>query len=341
MKRPRTSLRILLLCHEDLIPPEDEAAASAEKLEQTETERDVLRALRALGHSVEVVGLYDELTPLREAVRKFRPHLAFNLLEEFHEQALYDYNIVAYLELLKVPYTGCNPRGMVLGRDKALSKKVLSYHRVKVPRFGVLRRGRKISRVAGLEFPLIVKSLTEDASLGISEASVVHNDEKFKERVEFIHRRVQTPAIAEQFIHGREIYVTVLGHSRLQVLPPWELCFAGLRDEAPKIATRRAKWDKAYKERRSLRLKAAADFSPERVERLARLSKRIYRSLNLSGYARIDFRVPEEGPPVFLEANPNPDIASDAESASAAASVGIGYEDFIQRLVRLGLRSLD
>lgn len=341
MKRPRTSLRILLLCHEDLIPPEDEAAASAEKLEQTETERDVLRALRALGHSVEVVGLYDELTPLREAVRKFRPHLAFNLLEEFHEQALYDYNIVAYLELLKVPYTGCNPRGMVLGRDKALSKKVLSYHRVKVPRFGVFRRGRKIRRPPHLDFPLIVKSLTEDASLGISEASVVRSDEKFTERVEFIHRSVQTPAIAEQYIEGREVYVTVLGHGRLQVLPPWELCFDGLREEAPRIATRRAKWDKAYKERRGLQLKAAAGLGPQRLEALTRLSKRIYRSLNLSGYARIDFRVPDEGPPVFLEANPNPDVSSDAESAQAALAVGMPYEDFVQRLVQLGLRSLN
>ena len=340
MKAPK-SLRILLLCHRDLVPPEDEAAATEDVLEETETERDVLRALRALGHKVEVVGLYDELTPLREAVRRFRPHLAFNLLEEFYDEAIYDYNIVAYLELLRVPYTGCNPRGMVLGRDKALSKKVLSYHRVKVPKFGVLRRGRKIHRAAGLEFPLIVKSLTEDASLGISEASVVSSDDKFKERVEFIHRRVQTPAIIEQYIKGREVYVTVLGHARLQVLPPWELCFKGLREEAPKIATRRAKWDKAYKERRGLHLKAAEGFDAPQRAHLERLSKRIYRSLSLSGYARIDFRIQQDGTPYFLEANPNPDISSDAESASAALSVGVSYEELIQQIVRLGLRSLD
>jgi D-alanine-D-alanine ligase len=331
--------RVLLLVHADLVPAEDVERMSEPDRLNMRTEIDVRAALRTLGHEVEVIGLSDDLKPLRQKIDEFKPHVAMNLLEEFHSNTMLDHNVIAYLELLKVPYTGCNPRGMILGRDKALSKKVVSYHRIGAPRFAVFRRGRKIKRPVRLDFPLIVKSLTEDASLGISEASVVRSDEKLVERVQFIHRTLETPAIVEQFIEGRELYVTVIGHERLRVLPPYELLFKDPRPDTPLIATRSAKWDERFIERRGVEVRPA-QLGSNALQRITRASRRIYRALNLSGYARVDYRLDPEGKPFFLEANPNPDICRGSEAPGAAAAAGMSYEEFIDQILRLGLRSL-
>src|SRR5262249_26080236 len=162
-------------------------------------------------------GVGGDLTPVRSAIEEFKPQIAFNLLEAFADVATFDQNVVAYLELLKVPYTGCNPRGLVLARDKALTKKVLSYHRIPVADFAVFRRGHRARRPRRLKFPLIVKSLTLDASIGISQASVVEDDAKLEERVRFIHESLETDALVERYIEGRELYVGILGNQQLQV----------------------------------------------------------------------------------------------------------------------------
>lgn len=337
----RRKLRILLLCHESLVPPEGHARMTRDERQEFLTESDVVQALERLGHDVRVVGLYDDLAPLRTAITEHRPHLAVNLLEEFRGLTIYDHNVVSYLELMRVPYTGCNPRGLVLGRDKALSKKISTYHRIPVPGFAVFRPGRKVERPPRLEFPLIVKSLTEDASAGIAGASVVHSDEKLVERVEFIHRSLGTASIVEQYIDGRELYVGVFGKSRLTVLPVWELFLDRLPESAPRIATRRAKWDRAYQDRHRIMMGPAAAMPEGAEARVQRYARRIYRALNLSGYARLDFRLDETGRPWFLEANPNPELSSDAEFAYSATAVGWTYDRLIARLVAQGLRALE
>jgi D-alanine-D-alanine ligase len=339
-KRKKRKLRVLVLLHADLVPPEDPSGLTDEERYPMRTELDVIAALQKLGHEPVVVGLHDDLGPVRQAIQKHQPHVAFNLLEEFRGEAAFDYNLVAYLEALGLPYTGCNPRGLIIARDKALSKKVVSYHRSPAPRFVVFRKGRKIALPGKLSYPLIVKSLTADSSTGISEASVVRTDDKLIERVEFIHRTVQTHAIVEQYIDGREVYVTVLGHTRLRTLPAWELSFDELRSNAPRIATSRVKWDQRYQERRGLYVQEA-DLEDGERRVLANTSKRIFRALRLSGYARIDYRLREDGKPFFLEANPNPDIQEESEAAGAALSAGMKYAEFIAELLRLGLRSLD
>ncbi len=200
--------------------------------------------------------------PIRDAVEEWKPDIVFNLLEEFHGESLYAQNVVGLLELLRVPYTGCNPRGMMLARGKDLSKKLLKYHRVPVPAFAVFPMGKKVRRPGRLKFPLIVKSLWEDASLGIAQASIVDTDEKLAERVAFIHKRLNTPAIAEQFIEGREIYVGVVGNDRLQVLPVWELSFSNLAEGAHAIATEKVKHDPIYQEKRGILQGPAQDLPP-------------------------------------------------------------------------------
>lgn len=331
---------VLVLTHTDFMPPKKVSSLSEEQQYEMRTEIDVIAALKKVGHNVFPLGIHDDLTPLKQATQDHSIDVVFNLLEEFRDDATFDYNIVAYLEAMGVPYTGCNPRGLIVGRDKALSKKVVSYHRVNAPRFAVFRKGRKVVRSTKLEFPLIVKSLTADSSVGIAEASVVKTDEKLRERVEFIHRTVGTHAIVEQYIDGRELYVTVLGHTRLVTLPPWELVFDELRKAAPRIATSRVKWDAAYQERHGLFIEEA-ELSPAEQRMFANASKRIYRALNLSGYARIDYRLKPDGKLYFLEANPNPDIQANSEAAGAAESAGMEYPDLIEHIVRLGERSLD
>lgn len=331
-------LTILVLTHPDLVPPEVEGVLSPREAFEVKTEYDVISALRGLGHDVHVLGVQWELRPIRETVDRIKPDIVFNLLEEFHGETMYDHNVVSTLELMKVQYTGCNPRGLMLSRGKALSKKLLAYHRIRVPDFAVFPMGRKVKRPRHLQFPLIVKSLIEHSSLGISQASVVDSDDKLAERVRFIHERIGTDAIAEQFISGREIYVSVLGNDRLAAFTPWELMVERQDPDTHLIATAKVKHDPDYQAKKGITIRAAEQLPAEVEARLLHDSKRIYRILELTGYARIDFRLDDAGRTWFLEANPNPDIAREEEFAQAAAFCGIPYPKLLERIVRLGLR---
>jgi D-alanine-D-alanine ligase len=227
---------------------------------------------------------------------------------------------------------------LILARDKALSKKILAYHRIRTPEFAVFPMGRKVKRPRKLEFPLIVKSLVEEASLGIAQASLVETDEKLTERVGFIHESIRTDAIAEKYIEGRELYVGVLGNQRLQVLPLWELLFTNMPPDAPLIATAKIKWDKSYQKKRGIDSRAAKDLPEGVAEHIHRLSKRIYKQLGLTGYARLDYRLSPTGDVYFLEANPNPQIAKGEDLADSAKAAGLSYEALLRKIISIGLR---
>jgi D-alanine-D-alanine ligase len=284
------------------------------------------------------LGVVDDLSVIRQSTSDWKPHIAFNLLEVFHNVGVFDQNVVSYLELLRLPYTGCNPRGLMLARDKALSKQLLSYHRIPVPDFAVFPRGRKIKRPKRLAFPLIVKSLTQEASIGIAQASVVEDDQKLSDRVEFIHQSVGTDAIVESYIDGRELYVGVLGNQRLEVFPIWELLFTNMPDEARPIATERVKWSVKYQQKRGIKSEEAKDLEPAIAAQIQHICKRVYRILQLSGYARIDLRLSSEGKVYVLEANPNPQLAHGEDFAESAERMGVKYNHLLQRIVNLGLR---
>jgi len=330
-------LRILVLMHPDFMPPESAKGYSDKEINVWKTEYDVISTLRAAGHEVKPLGVQYELKPIRDEVETWKPHVVFNLLEQFHGEPAYDQNVASYLELLRIPYTGCNPRGLMLARGKALSKKLLAYHRVPSPAFVVFLMGRKVKRPAKLGFPLIVKSASEDSSIGIAQASVVDSDEKLAERVAFIHERVGTDAMAEQFIEGREIYVGVLGNERLRVLPVWELQFGAMDEGQNRIATAKVKHDVNYQEKLGIVHGPAKDLTPELAARIQQLAKRICRTLELDGYARVDFRLSADGVPHFLEANPNPEIAKIEEFAEAARHDGLKYPELLQRILQLAI----
>jgi D-alanine-D-alanine ligase len=330
-------LRVLVLLHPDLMPPDSLKGYSEQEISTWKTEYDVVSTLRANGHEVRPLGVTSELAPIRQEVESFKPHIAFNLLEEFHGEALYDQNVASYLELLRVPYTGCNPRGLVLARGKDLSKKLVHYHRIPVPAFAVFPLQRKVSRPPRLALPLIVKSLIEDASMGIAQASVVDSDEALAERVEFIHERIGTAAIAEQYIEGRELYVGVLGNDRRRVLPIWELRFGDLAQGTRPIATEKVKHDVEYQQRHGVAQGPAEGLPAQLETRIKAMVKRICRTLELDGYARVDFRLSADNVPYFIEANPNPEIARSEEFAQSAEHDGLNYPALLNRILALGI----
>lgn len=330
-------LRILALVREGLVPPESMDGYSEKEIAEWKAEFDVVSTLRHLGHEVNAIGVYDDLAPIRTAIKEWQPDIAFMLLEEFHGVASYDHAIVSYLELMRQPYTGCNPRGLLLSKDKALSKKILSYHRIPTPKFVMFPKGRSAKVPKRLEFPLLVKANLEDASAGISQASIVANEEALMERVRFIHDKVDSGAIAEQYIEGRELYVGVIGNRRLQTFPAWEMLFTKMPDDVAKIATAKVKFDEEYQKRHGIETGLAQGLSEEQKTQVARLCKRVYRALNMSGYARMDLRMRADGSVFVLEANGNPNIAYGEDFAESAEVTGVSYEALLQRIINLGL----
>jgi len=331
-------LRVVALVHRHLIPPEKVEEGTDIESAPWRTEYDVISTLTAMGHEVQTLPVHDDLGEIRRLVSEWKPHIAFNLLEGFDDITIFDQNVVSLLELLKLPYTGCNPRGLLMARDKSLSKKLLAYHRIPVPEFEVFRIGRPIRRPKRLPFPLIVKSLTQEASIGISQASVVDSDEKLKERVAFIHESIHTAALVEQYVEGREIYVGILGNQALQAMPVWELFFTNMPEGSKRIATDRVKWSVKYQKKYGIDSGPARDLPEAQALAIQHLCKRTFRALELSGYARVDLRLEENGNVWVIEANPNPQIAKGEDFAASAEKVGLSYETVLQRIINLGLR---
>ena len=329
-------LRILALMHNYMVPPTVVSSVDLATVEW-KTEFDVTSALSDMGHDVHSLGVKDDLGVIRQAVDEFKPHIAFNLMEAFHEIGAFDMNVVSYLELLRLAYTGCNPRGMVLSRDKALSKQLMTYHRIPVPEFTVFRRGLAIKTPRRLKFPAIVKSLTQEASIGIAQASVVEDEAKLRERVKFVHESIGTDAIVERYIDGRELYVGIIGNERLQVFPVWEMEFGKMPEGVHRIATDRVKWSVKYQKKHGISTSEA--HLPEATsEAIKRIAKRVYRTLNMSGYARMDLRTDAEGRFFVLEANANPQLAFGEDFAESAERTGLRYDDLLQRILNVGLK---
>jgi D-alanine-D-alanine ligase len=335
-KKISKKLKVVLLADERLLPTGDLKNYSEKQRMLRKTEYDVKQAVESLGHQLIPIGVSNDLSTIRGAMDAHKPDIVFNLVEEFDSIGHFDQHVVSFLELRRQAYTGCNPRGLTIARDKALTKKILAYDGLKVPEFAIFPMNRVKKRPSSLEFPLFVKSLTEEGSIGISGASIVRDDVKLMERVEYIHRTAESAALAEQYIEGREIYVGVMGNERVTVLPPWEFFVENRPEGAPLIATGRGKWDPDYQEQVGV-MTGPAEISKKLATKLEKLSRQIYRLLGLSGYARLDFRVTASEDAYLLEANPNPQIAADEDFASSAEHAGIEYPQLIEQIIRFGM----
>lgn len=329
-------MKVLVLVHPSCIPP---LGATPQKADWAnwKTEFYVKKSLRRLGHQVLFCGLDQDLKTLDHALNEFKPHVVFNLLEEFQGRAGFDAHVVSFLEMRGVPYTGCNPVGLLLGRDKALAKKIVQAEGLHTPAFVVVERNRRVQLPRGIRYPLIVKSQSEEASMGISQESIVESFEALEQRVQFMHEKIQTAALVEEYILGRELYVGVIGNKNLTVLPPWELYFGELKDKGHPIATRNVKFNRSYCDKHGIRRGRSQGLSPFLQRKIENTARDVYRALKLTGYARIDFRLTEQEEVYFLEANPNAELAQGECLANAAHNSELKYDALISKILSLAL----
>lgn len=304
------------------------------------TEKNVMEALRSLGHEAEHLAIYDDVDLVRQKLETFKPDVLFNLVEQFKNNSGFDQNIVSFLEMQELPFTGCGSTGLTLCKHKGISKKILHYHDIKVPNFVVIPRGQRIGRARQLKFPVLVKPTKEEASYGISRNSLVQDDEQFRERVGFIHEKFNSDAIAEEYIDGRELYVSIMGNTRLTVFPMREMVFREVPPNEPKIATYKAKWDEEYRKKWGMDNQFVDDVDLALVRQIEETCKRIYRLLTIDGYARIDLRLNGDNKPYFIEANPNPHLADDEDFAMSAGKAGLSYPQLIDRIARQGMTAV-
>ena len=315
-------------------PEWDDAAFKREiETKADEAEYDVARALLANSHDVHMVGIGQEMGPLLEKLAAFGPKLVFNGCESFRGHARHEYAVAAVLDMYGYRYTGSSPTGLLVARNKSLTKKILAYHDIRVPAFAEFHEDDELVRPSELRFPLIVKPLLEDASIGISQASVVEDDESLGQRVEFIHTKHHQAAIVEELVEGREVYVGLLGNDSVQVLPLTELTFGEPETSEHRIATYKAKWDEEYRKRKKIKNVFAKGISEVLAQRIADICTTAFHALWLQDYGRVDVRLTHDDEVYVLEVNPNPFLAVENEMADAAEKAGMKYNAFIQRIV--------
>jgi len=298
-----------------------------------EAEYDVARALIANGHDVSMVGIGNELGPLLERLAAFGPKLVFNGCEAFRGNARHEYAIAAVLEMHGYAHTGSPPTALLVARNKSLTKKVLGYHGIRVPAFAEFHPGEELVRPSELRFPLIVKPLLEDASVGIAQASVVDHDDSLAERVRFIHEKFTQAAIVEELVEGRELYAGLIGNDKVEVLPLVELTFGEPETSEHRIATYKAKWDEEYRKRKKIRNVFAKGLPDALTNKISDICTTAFHALWLQDYGRVDLRLAHDDEVYVLEVNPNPFLAVENEMADAAEKAGLKYNDFVQRIV--------
>lgn len=301
------------------------------------TEKDVRNSLKKLGHEVIPLGIHNDIAPILQTIHEQKPDLVFNMSEAFSGNRDFEPDLAALLQLMKIPFTGASPLGLSLCKDKGLTKVILGYHRIRVPRFLVAKKSRPLKSLKKFQFPAFIKPLQLESSEGISQFSYVENEKDALARVKFVHERLGVDAIIEEFIDGREIYVSILGNEKLAVFPPRELFFKQVPDDEPKFATFRSKWDPEYRKKWGIDTSWASAMSEPAQKKLTDVCKKIYRLLNIQGYGRIDLRIKDNGEIYFIEANPNPSIGKNEDYALSANKGGLEYDDLIAKIVSLAI----
>ncbi len=297
--------------------------------------QDVYEALKTNGHNpvfLRIDGTAQSLVELAAS----ETDLIFNLVESFSGHDGYDTNVAAYLELLGRRYTGAGAHGLYLAQDKALAKKIFAFHGIHTPYFATVFRGRT-EHSHDISFPVIVKPAREDGSIGIHFGAVCSSIKELMDRIDYIHAQFDSPALIEEYIEGREMYVAVLGNGRPEALPIVELDLSKLPHGTPKIAGTEVKWDEdtdAYKQTQPFFPK---DLDEGLTAKLQDTAVQAFQALELRDYGRIDFRVATDGTVHVLEVNPNPYLLPTAEFSMAAKESGREYADVIGEIVELAM----
>ena len=317
-------------------PPARKSKARKKKKREKEDREEIFEALEKLGHEPSYLVLDGSPQGLT-AVSKCEADLVFNLTESFAGDDTKEMHVAAYLELLGMKYTGAGPHATFLAQDKAIAKKMFAFHGIRTPFFATSYRG-SIEHAHDISFPLIVKPLAEDGSIGINANAVVDSVKELMERVQYIQDEFDSPAIIEEYIEGREIYAAILGsYEYAQALPLVELDFSKLPKGTPKIASYDVKFEKEAEAYKLTKSNIAEDLDEDTVERLNQTALAAHRAVKLRDYGRIDMRLSAKGEVYVLEANPNPWLSSKQEFAMAAKASGRSYTQLIGEIVDLAM----
>ncbi len=329
------SLKIVLLFDVSIkLEPED--YATYWNTPDWKTEKDVKLSLTKLGHEVIPFGIFNDIEPFLKIVREQKPDLVFNMSEAFSGKRDFEPNLTALMQLMGIPFTGAGPMALQLCKDKGLTKILLDYHDIQTPKFIIAKKSVKLQSLKKFSFPAFVKPLDLESSEGISQVSYVENEKEAVARVKFIHERLGVDAIIEEFIDGREVYVSILGNEKLSVFPARELFFKQVPDDEPKFATFKSKWDQEYRKKWGIDSGWVTEMSESTRKKLNEVCKKIYRLLQIQGFGRIDLRIKNDEI-YFIEANPNPSIAKKEDYALSANKGGVEYEELISKIVSLSL----
>jgi D-alanine-D-alanine ligase len=296
----------------------------------------VRRALRNNGHKVDVLAIHEDVAKLYTSLRRRKPDIIFNLMESFGDDDLGAVGVVGLLDLLHIPYTGGGPGEFYLREDKALAKKLLAFDEISYPDFAVFSPDADLETGGRLRLPLFVKPLRMDASIGIDAGSLVHSTEEMLRRINHIHTTVGDAALVEEYIEGREFFISVLGNLEAQAFPPIEVDFSGLPEDKPQILDSRAKWDEESVEYRGTQT-VLADVPDELGARLQETALAAYRALRVREYGRIDMRLTPAGDLYVIEVNASCYLEKSSEFAVAAKAAGLDYDALVQRIVELAL----
>jgi D-alanine-D-alanine ligase len=297
---------------------------------------EIFDALQKLGHEPSYFEL-DGRPPSLHSLSRCDADLLFNLTESFGGDDTKEMNVIAYVDLLGLRYTGAGPHSIFMSQDKAIAKKIFAFHGIKSPFFATSYRGR-IDHAHDISFPLIVKPSWEDGSIGIDAGSVVKNVKEMMERIQYIQDEFDSPALIEEYIEGREIYAGILGsYERTQVLPLVELDLSRLPEGTPKIASYDVKFEKNTEVYKLTKSAIAENLDEATTKRLEDTALAAYRALKLRDYGRIDMRLAPNGDVYVIEANPNPWLASRQEFAMAAKASGLSYTETIESIVDLAM----
>ena len=309
---------------------EDTARRRKRKRPKLDREQ-IFDALTKLGHEPSYIEL-DGRDATLLALARTKVDLIFNLVESYAGDDSKDLHLPAFLELVGLKYTGSGPHGLLLAQDKSLAKKIVGFHGLHTPMSAVSHRG-KLDYAHDIKFPVIVKPVGEDGSIGISVKSVVGSVKELMERIHHLHEEFDCPVLIEEYIEGREIYAAILGNDPPEALPLVELDLSKLPADTPRIAGREVKFDRdseAYKVTKSA---IAEDLGADMTKRLQDAAKTAYRALKLRDYGRIDMRLRDDGQIYVIEANPNPWLLSGAEFAMAARGSDRTYTEMVEAIV--------
>jgi len=297
----------------------------------------IKKTLLQLGYNVVLLPINQSIERIINGVKEEKPDLIFNLCETFRNNDKFDFNVTALLEMTRAPFTGSRSGSLFLSNDKYISKKIFDFHKIPYPDFLFVPMGSEAVIPKNLSFPLFVKPVHEDASIGVDENSIVQDEESLKKKVKEIHEIIKDDALIEEYIEGREFFVSIVGNKFLKPFEIVELDFSRLPQGRPKIYTYKAKIETESEEYKMIDIKIPQDLTPELKGKLQEIAIKVYRVLGASDYARMDIRMAQDGKLYVLEANLNPYLAQSSETAIAAQASGLSYEHLIGGLVEEAL----